>query len=68
MTQARRCPICRREIPTNAQAPRPFCSARCRAVDLGSWLDGQYRISGPVEEVEDEGLPPPEPGNDKGES
>ncbi len=68
MTQAPRCPICKREIPEDAPAPRPFCSARCRAVDLGSWLDGRYRISSPVEEAEDEGLPPPEPEREKGES
>jgi endogenous inhibitor of DNA gyrase (YacG/DUF329 family) len=68
MTQARRCPICRREIPADANAPRPFCSARCRAVDLGSWLDGHYRIGSPVEEGEDENMPPPEPVRGKDES
>jgi hypothetical protein len=29
---------------------RPFCSARCKAIDLGGWLEGRYRISRPVEE------------------
>ena len=24
----------------------PFCSERCRLVDLGRWLDGEYRIPG----------------------
>jgi endogenous inhibitor of DNA gyrase (YacG/DUF329 family) len=23
----------------------PFCSSRCRTVDMGKWLDGEYRIS-----------------------
>ena len=36
----------------------PFCSPRCRAVDLGNWLDGSYRIGSPVAEEDlDEGLP-----------
>jgi hypothetical protein len=29
---------------------RPFCSQRCKTIDLGSWLDGRYQISRPVEE------------------
>ena len=33
------CPICRK--PT-AQANRPFCSPRCKTIDLGRWLDGNY--------------------------
>jgi uncharacterized protein len=35
------CPICGK--PT-AAAHRPFCSARCRDIDLGRWLKGNYRI------------------------
>ena len=36
---------------------RPFCSARCRAADLGKWLDGGYRIGAPVSEEDlDQGL------------
>jgi uncharacterized protein len=42
------CPICGKEA-----APRsPFCSPRCRQIDLGKWLDGQYRI--PTNETVDE--------------
>ena len=29
---------------------RPFCSSRCKSIDLGVWLDGAYRISRPLEE------------------
>ncbi|MBI2391615.1 MAG: DNA gyrase inhibitor YacG [Deltaproteobacteria bacterium] len=32
----------------------PFCSARCRAIDLGRWLSETYRIPGPPVEHEDE--------------
>lgn len=45
----RRCPVCRR-VATDARF-RPFCSARCRQVDLGRWLSGDYAIpAGPEEE------------------
>lgn len=37
---------------------RPFCSERCKTIDLGSWLDGTYRISRAVQEEDlDGGLP-----------
>ncbi|MEZ5831486.1 MAG: DNA gyrase inhibitor YacG [Dongiaceae bacterium] len=37
------CPICGK--PTD-QKFKPFCSARCRQVDLNRWLSGTYRIPG----------------------
>ena len=40
------CPICHRvleDAPADF-APRPFCSARCKLVDLGNWLNEAYRI------------------------
>ncbi|CCD94714.1 conserved hypothetical protein [Bradyrhizobium sp. ORS 375] len=37
----RRCPICNRPA---ADASRPFCSPRCRDVDLNRWLSGSYVI------------------------
>ena len=36
----------------------PFCSERCRAIDLGKWLGGEYRIPAKPEEDEDGDLPP----------
>ena len=42
------CPICGDTVPPDA-ATRPFCSARCRQIDLGRWLSGNYVISRPVE-------------------
>ena len=41
------CPICERKIEgrTMAEVPYlPFCSARCKQIDLGRWLGGAYRI------------------------
>ncbi|MCK8786347.1 DNA gyrase inhibitor YacG [Roseomonas sp. NAR14] len=41
--RARRCPVCGK--PAEA-ATRPFCSPRCRQVDLGRWLTGAYVVPG----------------------
>jgi hypothetical protein len=60
VSDTRPCPICRKGVPRiDWDAPyRPFCSPRCKKIDLGSWLDGQYRISRPLSEEElDQGLP-----------
>lgn len=45
------CPICEKKlaVPRREDAPfRPFCSERCKMVDLGRWLDGTYSVSEPV--------------------
>jgi endogenous inhibitor of DNA gyrase (YacG/DUF329 family) len=48
-----RCPTCRAPLePTLDERHRPFCSSRCKRVDLGRWLAGDYRIPGPPAEVE----------------
>jgi hypothetical protein len=52
-----RCPICQVEKEVEPDFPhRPFCSKRCKTIDLGNWLDENYRISRPlgVDEVEDD--------------
>jgi hypothetical protein len=55
-----RCPICSRPLaaggPQGIPANFPFCSERCRLLDLGRWLDGHYRIPGsPVSISEEDG-------------
>lgn len=45
------CSICRKtfRVPTRRDAPfRPFCSYRCKMVDLGKWLSGEYVVSEPI--------------------
>ncbi len=42
-----RCPICGVALPPDAPH-RPFCSPRCRTVDLGRWCEGRYRVSRPL--------------------
>jgi len=49
------CPTCKREIEWSAANPwRPFCSERCKLVDLGAWLAEKHAIPGePVKSSED---------------
>ena len=47
-----RCPICHTELKPEMKPHRPFCSARCKSIDLGKWLSEDYRI--PVEPSENE--------------
>lgn len=46
MARPIRCPICRREVSWKGNPYRPFCSERCRLIDLGAWSEGRYRIPG----------------------
>lgn len=48
------CPICRKQVQLN-DPYMPFCSDRCRILDLANWADGKYVIPGLPEE--DEGFP-----------
>jgi len=48
-----RCPTCKQPIVADQQAFRPFCSKRCKLIDLGNWLDGTYAIPGEPASDED---------------
>jgi endogenous inhibitor of DNA gyrase (YacG/DUF329 family) len=40
-----KCPTCRRPVEwSEASKYRPFCSDRCRLIDLGAWFDGQRAL------------------------
>ncbi len=43
-TRSLRCPTCRK-IVLRSDAEFPFCSERCRLIDLGKWASGGYVIS-----------------------
>ena len=55
------CPTCKHPLPLQpGQAPRrlsffPFCSQRCKLIDLGAWLDAEYRIPSRPDESGDFG-------------
>lgn len=40
------CPVCRRPVRWDEPPRGPFCSERCRLVDLGAWAEGRYAIPG----------------------
>lgn len=41
------CPTCQRELVWSEQFPwRPFCSERCKMVDMGAWFAGTRQIAG----------------------
>lgn len=41
------CPTCKKNVEWSDQNPfRPFCSERCKLIDLGAWADGSYTING----------------------
>ncbi|MDG2307920.1 MAG: DNA gyrase inhibitor YacG [Candidatus Binatia bacterium] len=40
------CPQCGAGVIWKEAKSRPFCSERCRLIDLGSWLDERYVIPG----------------------
>lgn len=39
-----RCPVCDAPVSLTASPTAPFCSDRCRLVDLGRWLDESYSV------------------------
>lgn len=55
------CPRCREYGDWFAAAWGPFCSKRCKLIDLGQWLDEEHRVSRPLSPADFEGyenLPP----------
>ena len=61
------CPSCRSAVPLSPRpADFPFCSERCRLLDLGSWMDGSYSI--PAEEDDADADKVPDLGDDSGGS
>jgi endogenous inhibitor of DNA gyrase (YacG/DUF329 family) len=59
------CPNCDAEVQWSEANPwRPFCSARCRAIDLGEWATNRYVIAGSdvTDRSGEAGRPATEPG------
>lgn len=51
-----KCPLCGRlSLWSSANPFRPFCSERCKLIDLGAWSSESYRL--PVQEEEDSSKP-----------
>jgi uncharacterized protein len=41
-----KCPTCRNECSWENNIHRPFCSERCKLIDLGAWTEERFRIPG----------------------
>jgi uncharacterized protein len=54
------CPRCGKEAEMSGNPFRPFCSERCKTIDLGNWISGKYRIheDNPKEDEDDGSRPP----------
>ena len=67
-TTVRECSVCRKPVAPRAENPAfPFCSKRCRMVDLGRWLGEEYRVPDRQADEQEDELPAdqhPERGGD----
>jgi endogenous inhibitor of DNA gyrase (YacG/DUF329 family) len=58
MNQTRiKCPVCRKETVWEKNPFKPFCSERCKLIDLGKWASEEYRVPGEKKDI---------PGSDNG--
>ena len=49
------CPHCKKPVPWIKESTyRPFCSERCRIIDLGAWASGAYSVPSEDEVTEEE--------------
>jgi len=60
----RRCPICAKSFQPDQSEALPFCSPRCKQVDLGRWLGEQYNLPRAPEEES----PPEAAGNGRSDA
>jgi uncharacterized protein len=59
------CPICKRPTDSDRDADFPFCSERCRLLDLGAWASEKYVVSDPIFDEDEENIPEREQGLDR---
>ena len=62
-----RCPVCNREFTKEESNAAPFCSERCRTIDLGRWLGESYGLPTVPDPDADE-LPEEDPRRENGEA
>lgn len=61
MTVLVECPTCKRRTEyTPENRWRPFCSQRCKLIDLGAWASGQYSIPGGEPDPQRDPAPDPD--------
>jgi endogenous inhibitor of DNA gyrase (YacG/DUF329 family) len=53
-----KCPVCEKPATWKDNPDRPFCSERCRMIDLGRWAGEDYRVAVPREDISDDEVGP----------
>jgi uncharacterized protein len=53
-----KCPMCGKPTKWKDNPDRPFCSERCRVIDLGKWASEDYRVETPLKDSDDKAEPP----------
>ncbi len=64
-TSSHKCPRCKSETVWEGNPDRPFCSEKCRLIDLGHWADEEYRIPTGEAPMSDENVIPLHPDDSK---
>jgi len=59
-----KCPICGKPVEWKDNPFRPFCSERCKLLDLGRWVSEEYSVPGPPLPFESDETPPPQSSHD----
>lgn len=55
MSRIVKCPTCGADVEYGPRSPfRPFCSERCKLIDLGAWATDAYRIPGRYDQDRDD--------------
>lgn len=54
-----KCPICKKEVAPDSEF-FPFCSERCKIIDLGNWASEKYVVSTPIQPEDAENEEGPE--------
>jgi endogenous inhibitor of DNA gyrase (YacG/DUF329 family) len=49
-----RCPVCHASVSLETMSSAPFCSERCRLIDLGRWLEEGYSVPQVARQDEDQ--------------
>ena len=58
-----KCPVCKKVLDSSIQEQQskseafPFCSQRCKLIDLGAWLDTKYILSSDMQSEEPDEFP-----------
>ncbi len=50
------CPLCKKQTTWEENPWRPFCSEKCKLIDLGKWVSEEYKIEGEEAKSEEQGI------------